>query len=132
MTVIYCALFTSLPAWAKSGFDGPAELPRVSVASSMADTPAQGSIVAVNAGGDLQAALNNAFCGDIIELQGGPPSLANSWCRPRIATTNIGLSFEPVLRTALCPQKDSALRPATLESLLLKGVRNIPAPIQRT
>jgi hypothetical protein len=71
MTVIYCALFTSLPAWAKSGFDGPAELPRVSVASSMADTPAQGSIVAVNAGGDLQAALNNAFCGDIIELQGG-------------------------------------------------------------
>src|SRR5260370_7689761 len=71
MIVICFTLFTPFPASATSGFDGPAELPRVTVASSMADTPARGSIVAVNAGGDLQAALNNAFCGDIVELQAG-------------------------------------------------------------
>jgi hypothetical protein len=68
---IIVIFFTSFPAWAKFGFDGPAELPRVTVASSMADTPAPGSIHSVNAGGDLQAALNIAFCGDIIELQAG-------------------------------------------------------------
>lgn len=52
-------------------FDGPAELPRFTVASSLADTPAPGSVIAVNAGGDLQAALNNANCGDTIQLQAG-------------------------------------------------------------
>src|SRR5260370_23140314 len=71
MIVICFTLFTSFPASATSGFDGPAELPHVTVASSMADTPTRGSIVAVNAGGDLQAALNNAFCGDIVELEAG-------------------------------------------------------------
>ena len=40
-------------------------------ASSMADTPAPGSVINVNAGGDLQSALNNAQCGDTIELQAG-------------------------------------------------------------
>jgi putative Ig domain-containing protein len=51
--------------------DGPAELPRVSVSSAMADTPAPGATINVNAGGDLQAALNSAHCGDTIELQAG-------------------------------------------------------------
>ena len=58
-------------AWARGNFDGPAELPRIAVASSMADTPAPGSIIAVRSGGNLQAALDNAFCGDTIELQAG-------------------------------------------------------------
>ncbi len=64
-------VFAFSPAWAKGNFDGPAELPRVTVASSMADTPAPGSIVSVRPGDDLQAALDNAFCGDTIELQAG-------------------------------------------------------------
>jgi hypothetical protein len=51
--------------------DGPAELPRVSVSSSMADTPAPGATISVSSGGDLQAALNNAHCGDTVELQAG-------------------------------------------------------------
>ena len=54
-----------------SGYDGPAQLPIATVASSMADTPAPGSIISVNAGGSLQTALNNALCGDTIELQAG-------------------------------------------------------------
>jgi len=37
----------------------------------MADTPAPGSIITVNAGDDLQSALTSAQCGDVIELQAG-------------------------------------------------------------
>jgi hypothetical protein len=54
-----------------SNFDGPAELPRIYLKTTMADTPAPGSIISVNAGGNLQAALDSAICGDTIELQAG-------------------------------------------------------------
>jgi hypothetical protein len=40
-----------------NGYDGPAQLPIATVASSMADTPAPGAVVTVNAGANLQAAL---------------------------------------------------------------------------
>ena len=58
-------------AFASSHYDGPAELPRATVPSAMADTPAPGSIITVNAGDDLQSALTSAQCGDVIELQAG-------------------------------------------------------------
>ena len=54
-----------------TGFDGPAELPRVYVQSAITDTPAPGNIITVNAGGSLQNALNAANCGDTILLQAG-------------------------------------------------------------
>jgi len=54
-----------------TGFDGPAELPRVYVQSAITDTPAPGNIMTVNAGGNLQNALNAANCGDTILLQSG-------------------------------------------------------------
>lgn len=54
-----------------SGFDGPAELPRVYIQTAMANTPAPGTTTTVNAGGDFQSALNNANCGDTIQLQAG-------------------------------------------------------------
>lgn len=56
---------------ASGNVDGPAELPRVTVSSTMADTLAPGRVIPVSAGGDLQAALNSAKCGDIVELQAG-------------------------------------------------------------
>ncbi len=52
-------------------FDGPAELPCVYLQTTMADTPAPGSTISVPSGGDLQTALNNANCGDTIQLQAG-------------------------------------------------------------
>ena len=61
----------SVTVVAGGNFDGPAELPRVTVPSAMSDTPAPGSVLPVNAGGDLQAALNSAHCGDTIQLQAG-------------------------------------------------------------
>jgi len=52
-------------------FDGPAELPRVYVQSTLADTPAPGSVISVAQGGDFQSALDSASCGDTIQLQAG-------------------------------------------------------------
>src|SRR5450631_248363 len=51
--------------------DGPAELPRAYVESSLRNTPAPGKIIPVRAGGDPSEALAHASCGDIIQLQAG-------------------------------------------------------------
>ncbi len=57
---------------ASSGnFDGPAELPRAYVKSSLADTPAPGTPHTVATFADLQSTLNSAKCGDTILLQAG-------------------------------------------------------------
>ena len=60
-----------------NGYDGPAQLPIATVASSMADTPAPGAVITVNPGGNLQAALKSAQCGDTIELQAGATFTGN-------------------------------------------------------
>jgi hypothetical protein len=54
-----------------SGFDGPAELPHLYIPTAMTNTPASGTTISVNSGWNLQAALNNASCGDTIQLQAG-------------------------------------------------------------
>src|SRR5579863_2548122 len=63
------ALFVA--AAAISAFDGPAELPRTYLYTTSGDTPASGRTIHVPAGGDFQAALNDANCGDTIALQAG-------------------------------------------------------------
>ncbi|MFZ0772505.1 MAG: putative Ig domain-containing protein [Candidatus Sulfotelmatobacter sp.] len=63
-------------------FDGPAELPRVYLQTTLADTPAPGSTITVPAGGDLQTALNNASCGDTVELQAGATFVAHQYTFP--------------------------------------------------
>jgi hypothetical protein len=65
------ALTFGLDVTASALTDGPAELPRVYVSSSMAATPAPGAIKLVGAGANLQEALNNAHCGDTLLLQAG-------------------------------------------------------------
>jgi len=52
-------------------FDGPAELPRVFMQTSLANTPAPGNTIPVPSGGNLQTALNSANCGDTVALQAG-------------------------------------------------------------
>src|ERR1700686_2081438 len=59
------------PPAGETRFDGPAELPRVYVKSTLADTPAPGKVRLVRNNGNLQAALDSAACGDIIELEAG-------------------------------------------------------------
>ena len=52
-------------------FDGPAELPREYVKSSLAETPAPGKTTLVSNRGELTRALDQAGCGDTIRLQAG-------------------------------------------------------------
>jgi hypothetical protein len=52
-------------------FDGPAELPRVYVKSSLADTPAPGRVRIVKSGDNLQEAFDSAKCGDTLKLEAG-------------------------------------------------------------
>jgi hypothetical protein len=63
------ALTLTVSSAAANGYDGPAELPLVYIQTALSNTPAPGHVTTVNAGGDLQSALNNANCGDTIELQ---------------------------------------------------------------
>lgn len=65
-----------------SNFDGPAELPRIYLQTTLADTPAPGSTISVPAGGDFQAALDNANCGDTIALQAGATFSAGKYIVP--------------------------------------------------
>ncbi len=68
---IVTLLFASTIVAHAGTYDGPAELPRVYIQSALASTPAPGASVTVPAGGDFQAALKNAHCGDTIRLQAG-------------------------------------------------------------
>jgi hypothetical protein len=52
-------------------YDGPAELPRVYMKTSLADTPAPGKTHLVSQGDNLQNALDSAQCGDTLKLKAG-------------------------------------------------------------
>lgn len=55
----------------ENGFDGPAELPRIYVDSSMHATPAPGKTRVVHAGENASEALEQVACGDTVQLQAG-------------------------------------------------------------
>ncbi|HTU41347.1 MAG TPA: hypothetical protein VMF10_06535 [Candidatus Aquilonibacter sp.] len=55
----------------KIKFDGPAELPREYVKSSLEDSPARGKTWTVHDAEELKDTLTRASCGDVIELQAG-------------------------------------------------------------
>ncbi|MCU1304274.1 MAG: hypothetical protein JWQ87_4558 [Candidatus Sulfotelmatobacter sp.] len=54
-----------------NNFDGPAELPREYVKSSIRDTPAAGKTWTVQSAKALEKSLADAACGDILQLQAG-------------------------------------------------------------
>ena len=102
--IVSVCLFIQSTA-AASDYDGPAQLPIATVASSMAETPAPGSIINVNAGDDLQASLNAVQCGSTIQLQAGAtftgtfkfPALNcddNHWIIVRTSAPNTSLPAE--------------------------------------
>lgn len=55
----------------QANLDGPAELPRLHIASSLADTPATGQTHTISQGDDLQGAIDGARCGETLRLQPG-------------------------------------------------------------
>ncbi len=52
-------------------FDGPAELPRIYIDSSLSATPAPGKTLTVRAGEDPMQVISRASCGDTVQLQAG-------------------------------------------------------------
>jgi Putative Ig domain len=92
----------SVAVSASSNYDGPAQLPIATVASAMADTPASGSTLTVSAGGSLQTALNNAQCGETIQLQAGA-TFSGQFILP---AKNCGINHWIIIRTS---SPDSAL-----------------------
>ncbi len=62
---------SSRPSSPDRRFDGPAELPRILVKSSLLDTPAQGHVRLVQPSDNLQKAIDSAECGDTLKLQAG-------------------------------------------------------------
>jgi len=64
---------------ATNGFaDGPALLPQSCFFTDLSGTPSPGNVTLVTAGQSLQAALNAATCGDVIELQAGASFMGNN------------------------------------------------------
>src|SRR5579863_3978237 len=51
--------------------DGPAELPEEAVKSSLADAPSPGRTWKIRAGENIEPALSQASCGDVVQLQAG-------------------------------------------------------------
>jgi hypothetical protein len=77
LLVIFSARWGSAQAARAAKFDGPAELPRVYVASGMADTPANGKVLTAKDSAELQAALDKSQCGDRILLAAGAQFVGN-------------------------------------------------------
>src|SRR5262245_5470618 len=55
----------------RQGFDGPAELPRLYVKSSLADSPAHGRVINLREGGNLRESVESLNCGDTLLFQAG-------------------------------------------------------------
>ena len=71
LLLLFVSLIVASQTLCASTSDGPAALPIVLIPTAMSNTPAPGITITVNSGGNLQAALNNARCGDTIHLQAG-------------------------------------------------------------
>ena len=79
--IVFFSLFLAIPSLVAvldparlsngKSFDGPAELPRDYVKSSLKDTPAGGKTWTVRAGQSLELVLSTASCGDVVQLQAG-------------------------------------------------------------
>jgi len=121
---ILLLLLVSLGAASQTSYasttDGPAALPLVLIPTAMANTPAPGITITVNSGGNLQAALNNARCGDTIHLQAGA-TFTGAFIFPNKSCDN---SHWIIVRTSsdnsLLPPQGSRLTPC------YAGVSSLP------
>jgi hypothetical protein len=117
LVVLLGGFFTSASFGAT---DGPAELPRVYVNSSMAATPAPGAKVTVASGANLQTALKNAHCGDTLLLQAGATFTGSYYLPAKPCDDNHWI----VIRTSA---PDSALPPeGTRITPCYSGITSLP------
>jgi hypothetical protein len=116
-------LFPSLVCYADKAsakFDRLAELPRIYLKTDLADTPAPGKVHTIKAGDNLQAALDQAACGDILSLEVGA-TFSGRFLLPR---KNCNDSHWIILRTSAAdsdlPAEGSRLTPC------YAGVASLP------
>ena len=110
---------------ANSQFDGPAELPKIHIDSSLSATPAPGKRVLVSAGDDPSQAVARASCGDTIQLQAGA-----TFSKLVLPAKNCDDSHWIVIRTSA---PDSKLPPeGTRLTPCYAGVQSLPGrpPLQ--
>src|ERR1700683_573975 len=101
-------------------FDGPAELPREYVKSSLRDTPANGKTWTVRSGENLEKVLSSASCGDVIQLQAGATFSGNV----AVPNKNCDDSHWIIIRTGA---PDSSLPPeGTRLTPCYAGVPSLP------
>jgi Putative Ig domain len=101
-------------------FDGPAELPRSTVQSTMADTPAPGNTINVPAGANLQTVLNNANCGDTIQLQAGATFTGSFTLPAKSCDDNNWIVIRTSAPDASLPAEGSRMNPC------YAGVKSLP------
>src|SRR5215469_18296001 len=94
----------SSAATQSGGFDGPAELPRVEVKSALSDTPAPGEVRPVHSGDNLQAAIDQAHCGDTLELEAGATFHGRFQFPEKPCDDAHGSSCAPALPTLIFPE----------------------------
>ena len=101
-------------------FDGPAELPRNTVQSTMADTPAPGNTIKVPAGANLQTVLNTANCGDTIQLQAGATFNGSFTLPAKSCDDNNWIVIRTSAADASLPAEGSRMNPC------YAGVKSLP------
>ncbi len=115
-----CALAGLAQTSGTARFDGPAELPRAYIRSSLSDTPAPGKPLMVKDAEELQSALDAAHCGDRILLQAGARFAGNF----RFPAKECDDSHWIIVRTSA---DDSALPPeGTRITPCYAGIASLP------
>ena len=115
---------------ASNGYDGPAQLPVATVASAMSNSPAPGSLISVNSGGNLQSALNSASCGDTIQLQAGATFSGNFTLPAKNCTDSDWIIIRTSSPDSALPAEGERVTPcyAGVSSLEGRPAYNCPDP----
>jgi hypothetical protein len=101
--------------------DGPAELPRAYVSSAVAETPATGSIWQIKTSDQLQDALKNAKCGDVLKLQAGATFAGPFHLGPKSCDDQHWIIIRTSTEDSLLPPEGTRLTPCHA------GVSSLPA-----
>lgn len=113
-----------------SGYDGPAQLPLVTIPITMADSPAPGSVIDVKDGGDLLAALEQVRCGQTIQLQAGATFVGQFKLQPRNCDADHWIIIRTNSPDSALPAEGQRLTPcyAGVASLVGRPAYNCPNP----
>lgn len=111
-----------VPDTPAAAFDGPAELPREYLQTALTNTPAGGATIPVLSGGDLQAALNIAVPGDVIELAAGS-AFDGNYTLP-VKTGGISGAWIWITTAGTLPAEGSRMTPSLAASHNIPKIRS--------